>query len=252
MVVVIIGMLAAILAPVLGGIIRRTNEAAVKVEINSLENPLADFKANTGLIPPITCTCSRTQPGGPLTPRTEARSIGSGPVSASTSPGTSTSTTTVPTNSTSREPSAWSSSWAAWPTGRQGKFFMTGFSKNPANPLQRVSSANIDESRDGRSSSSIPTAWSTSNRPGPGRVSRIHRTLPTRPPPTSTSAATGSGYDIEGGWVFHHQRPGPQRHLEPEPPLPAECPKDLAGTPSRSRSFLQAWGHTSESSPTGP
>ena len=44
-VVVIIGMLAAILVPVLGGIIRRTNEAAVKVEINSLENAIADFKA---------------------------------------------------------------------------------------------------------------------------------------------------------------------------------------------------------------
>ena len=44
-VVVIIGMLAAILVPVLGGIIRRTNEAAVKVEINSMGNAIADFKA---------------------------------------------------------------------------------------------------------------------------------------------------------------------------------------------------------------
>ena len=51
-VVVIIGMLAAILVPVLGGIIRRTNEAAVKVEINSLENAIADFKAKYGSDPP--------------------------------------------------------------------------------------------------------------------------------------------------------------------------------------------------------
>ena len=51
-VVVIIGMLAAILVPVLGGIIRRTNEAAVKVEINSMGNAIADFKAKFGSDPP--------------------------------------------------------------------------------------------------------------------------------------------------------------------------------------------------------
>jgi prepilin-type N-terminal cleavage/methylation domain-containing protein len=51
-VVVIIGILAAILVPVLGGIIRRTNEAAVKVEINSLERAISDFKAKFGCHPP--------------------------------------------------------------------------------------------------------------------------------------------------------------------------------------------------------
>jgi len=51
-VVVIIGILASILVPVLGGIIRRTNEAAVKVEIHSLENAIADFKTKFGCDPP--------------------------------------------------------------------------------------------------------------------------------------------------------------------------------------------------------
>ncbi len=51
-VIVIIGFLAAIIIPVLGGIIRRTNEAAVKVEIGSLEAAIADFKAKFGCDPP--------------------------------------------------------------------------------------------------------------------------------------------------------------------------------------------------------
>tara|TARA_B100000029_G_scaffold254078_1_gene250916 strand:- start:800 stop:1753 length:954 start_codon:yes stop_codon:yes gene_type:complete len=51
-VVVIIGILAAILVPVLGGISRRAKEAAVRVEISSLESAIADFKTKFGTDPP--------------------------------------------------------------------------------------------------------------------------------------------------------------------------------------------------------
>lgn len=51
-VVVIIGILAAILVPVLGGISQRAKEAAVKVEIGSLETAITDFRAEYGVNPP--------------------------------------------------------------------------------------------------------------------------------------------------------------------------------------------------------
>ena len=51
-VVVIIGILAAILVPVLGGISQRAKEAAVKVEISSLETAIADFRNEYGIEPP--------------------------------------------------------------------------------------------------------------------------------------------------------------------------------------------------------
>jgi len=51
-VVVIIGILAAILVPVLGNISRKAKEAAVKVEISSLESAIADFRTKFGHEPP--------------------------------------------------------------------------------------------------------------------------------------------------------------------------------------------------------
>jgi len=62
-VIVIIGILAAILVPVLGGILRRTNEAAVKVEIHSLESAISDFKAKFGCHPPDYIKLYETQQG---------------------------------------------------------------------------------------------------------------------------------------------------------------------------------------------
>lgn len=51
-VVVIIGILAAILVPVLGGISRRAKEAAVKIEITSFESAISDFRTRFGHEPP--------------------------------------------------------------------------------------------------------------------------------------------------------------------------------------------------------
>ena len=51
-VVVIIGILAAILVPVLGGISRRAKETAVKVEITSFESAISDFSTRFGHQPP--------------------------------------------------------------------------------------------------------------------------------------------------------------------------------------------------------
>ncbi len=51
-VIVIISILAAILVPVLGNITRRARETAVKVEITSLENAIADFRTRFGVDPP--------------------------------------------------------------------------------------------------------------------------------------------------------------------------------------------------------
>jgi general secretion pathway protein G len=51
-VVVIIGVLAAILVPVLGGISRRAKEAAVKIEITSFESAISDFRTRFGHEPP--------------------------------------------------------------------------------------------------------------------------------------------------------------------------------------------------------
>ncbi len=51
-VVVIIGILATILVPVLGGISRRAKEAAVKIEITSFESAISDFRTRFGNEPP--------------------------------------------------------------------------------------------------------------------------------------------------------------------------------------------------------
>jgi len=51
-VIAIIAILMTILVPVLGAIMRKAKEAAVRTEITSLENAIADFKATYGANPP--------------------------------------------------------------------------------------------------------------------------------------------------------------------------------------------------------
>jgi len=51
-VIVIIGILAAMLVPVLSGISRKAKEAAVKIEITSFESAISDFRTRFGHEPP--------------------------------------------------------------------------------------------------------------------------------------------------------------------------------------------------------
>ena len=206
-VVVIIGMLAAILVPVLGGIIRRTNEAAVKVEINSLENAIADFKAKYGSDPPDHVHLFENAAGWAAHPEDRgkinriwprfrfdlARDIN------------------VDNDSADEFHLSGAECLVFFLGGManrdaNGKFFMTGFSKNPANPLQRVSSANIDESRDGPFFEFNPNRLvDVEVEPGPDGFPEFIDTLANQTAPyLYLSSNGGRGYDIEGGWVFHH------------------------------------------------
>jgi prepilin-type N-terminal cleavage/methylation domain-containing protein len=151
-VVVIIGILAAILVPVLGGIIRRTNEAAVKVEIHSLENAIADFRAKFGCDPPDHIDLHEATNGWINDAESRSKILRIWPRFYF---GTPTNHLYRDLNNNNNTTESFHLSGAeclvfflgGMPKGDgNGGIFMTGFSKNPSNPFQPRT---VDESRDG-------------------------------------------------------------------------------------------------------
>jgi prepilin-type N-terminal cleavage/methylation domain-containing protein len=159
-VIVIIGILTAILVPVIGGIIRRTNEAAVKVEIHSLESAISDFKTKFGCHPPDNITLYELQNGWSSTP--EGRASRSKitriwPRFRFVSPNSTLLTWDVNGDGNFGSGTFTLSGaeclvffLGGMPkddgSGNEKSTFMTGFSKNPSNPFQPRT---VDESRDG-------------------------------------------------------------------------------------------------------
>ncbi|HAA61594.1 MAG TPA: hypothetical protein DCE39_11745, partial [Planctomycetaceae bacterium] len=225
-VVVIIGMLAAILVPVLGGIIRRTNEAAVKVEINSMENAIADFKAKYGCDPPDHLHLFETAAGW--------RDLHGGPASRAkirriwprfrfdiqrdfNRDGNFFDDPNEPNKNTMLSGAECLVFFLGGIANRDanGKFFMTGFSKNPLNPWKLpptdANGNTIDESRDGPFFEFNPNRLvdvdlptSATDPTGDGFPEFIDSLSNQTAPYLYLSSNGGRGYDEEAGWVYHH------------------------------------------------
>jgi len=209
-VMVIIGLLAAILVPVLGGILRRTNEAAVKVEISSLESALGDFKARFGCNPPDHLHLHESAAGWASDPEGRSKVLAIWPrfrfdVPRDYLDGVS--------NNSSGEVHLSGAECLVFFLGgmpkkdANGRFSMTGFSKNPLNPFAPITPG-TDESRDGPFFD-FPSARLHEHERSPDapdgypdfRDSLNNQTAPY----LYLSSANGRGYDPEGGFVFNHQ-----------------------------------------------
>lgn len=206
-VVVIIGLLAAILVPVLGGIMRRTNEAAVKVEIGSLESALADFKARFGCDPPDHVHLYENAAGWSIDAESRSKIIRIWPRFRFDFPRDYLDG--LSNNAAGNIHLSGAECLVFFLGGMpqkdaNGNFFMTGFSKNPTNPLQHRTG---DESRDGPFFE-FPSARLHDHEKSPHspdgfpefRDSLNNQTAPY----LYLSSNGGRGYDAEGGWVFHH------------------------------------------------
>ena len=209
-VMVIIGLLAAILVPVLGSVLRRTNEAAVKVEIGSLESALADFKARFGTDPPDHLHLHESAAGWASDPESRSKVLAIWPrfrfdVPRDYLDGVS--------NNAGGEVHLSGAECLVFFLGGMpkrdvnGRFSMTGFSKNPLNPFAPITPG-ADESRDGPFFD-FPSARLHEHERSPDapdgypdfRDSLNNQTAPY----LYLSSANGRGYDPEGGFVFNHQ-----------------------------------------------
>ena len=204
-VVVIIGMLAAILVPVLGGIIRRTNEAAVKVEINSMENAIADFKAKFGCDPPDHVHLFETAAGWASHPESRAKINRIWPRFRFDLPrdlNRDGNTNGGPFHLSGAECLVFFLGGIPQGNATAG-FFLTGFSKDPSNPFRPVGT-NVDESRDGPFFEFNPNRLVDVEIVPDGFPEFIDTLNNQTAPYLYLSSNGGRGYDPEAGWVYHH------------------------------------------------
>ena len=240
-VMVIIGLLAAILVPVLGGILRRTNEAAVKVEISSLESALADFKARFGCDPPDHIHLYETAAGWRQNPEDRSKILAIWPRFRFN---VDRPKLRSPYNTAAGEVQLSGAECLVFflggmPQGGDADFdkngmfepfedrnlngrldedfYMTGFSKNPLNPFAPITPG-TDESRDGPFFD-FPSARLIDIDVGPvgTQLGDLKDGFPEfkdslnnqTAPYLYLSSSGGRGYDEHGGYVFFHP-PEPQ------------------------------------------
>jgi len=258
-VIVIIGILASILVPVLGGIIRRANEAAVKVEISSLENAISDFKTKFSCHPPDhitlyefsnlgTSTSPPTGWAGDAASRAKILKIWPRFNFALGRYLNNDSDTLDTIHLSGAECLVFF--LGGMPHCNQNKnFFMTGFSKNPADPLRRRgedrngngvldttpppsedlnNNGILDpsvETRDGPffefpSSRLRDVDLPTNSSPGPDAFPEFIDTLANQTAPyLYLSSNEGRGYSTAAGLVFHPNPPTPPVNSQTRPSL---------------------------------
>jgi len=208
-VVVIIGILASILVPVLGGIIRRTNEAAVKVEIKSLESAIADFNARFGCDPPDNVYLYESSSGWASDPKSRSKIITIWPrfrfdVPRDYLDGVNNNAVGTPFLS-GAECLVFFLGGMPKSDG-SGGIFMTGFSKNPSDPFRPRT---VDETRDGPffefpSSRLVDVEVDSNGNHVGDKFPEFIDTLSNQTAPyLYLSSRKGRGYSEAGGLVFH-------------------------------------------------
>jgi general secretion pathway protein G len=211
-VVVIIGILAAILVPVLGGIIRRTNEAAVKVEIHSLENAISDFKAKFGCHPPDHITLYEFSNPSAVT-GWAGDPVSRGKITRIWPRFNFGTTPDLNNNGNTTETFFLSGAeclvffLGGMPTkDTRGGIFMTGFSKNPSRPFGRRTG---DETRDGPffefpSSRLVDVEVDSKGQYVGDTFPEFIDTLSNQTAPyLYLSSNAGRGFSREALWVYH-------------------------------------------------
>jgi len=221
-VMVIIGLLAAILVPVLGGVLRRTNEAAVKVEIGSLGSALADFKAKFGSDPPDHIHLHELAAGWTADAESRAKILRIWPrfnfTLARDMDGRNGKTADPDLDQIPGITLSGSECLVFFLGGMpaldaNGNFFMTGFSRNPTDPFQPRAG---DESRDGPFFD-FPSARLTDIDVGltgtalgaaSDRFPEFIDSLSNQNAPyLYLSSSGGRGYDDHAGCIFFHPHP---------------------------------------------
>jgi len=229
-VIVIIGILAAILVPVLGGVLRRTNEAAVKVEIHSLENAISDFKTRFGCHPPDSIFLYEHSAGWRSDPESRAKIIKIWPrfnfnfFLAANLPGRDLDNDGIRNETfflSGAECLVFFLGGMPKDDGNGG-IFMTGFSKNPLNPFGPRTG---DETRDGPffefpSSRLVDVDLPTNSSPEPDGFPEFIDTLSNQTAPyLYLSSNEGRGYSAAAGLVFHSNPPTPPVNPQTRPSL---------------------------------